>query len=59
MMGYATTFVAAMAAEIHKHGFQDGLFRVAGRLDESPYILFMAAGLDIPEAAKAVYSRLP
>jgi HEAT repeat protein len=32
--------------------------RLAERLDESPFILFMAAGLHIPEAAKAVYSRL-
>jgi hypothetical protein len=32
--------------------------RLAERLDESPFILFMAAGLDTPEAAKAVYSRL-
>jgi hypothetical protein len=32
--------------------------RLSWQMDESPFILFMAAGLDLPEAARAVFTRL-
>jgi hypothetical protein len=32
--------------------------RLSWQIEESPFILFMAAGLDLPEAARAVFSRL-
>jgi hypothetical protein len=48
------TFIGGFPAGEHRKVWP----RLSWQMDESPFILFMAAGLDLPEAARAVFTRI-